>query len=110
MQPTKQIGTINCIPFHISLKEFVSDKVLINNILLRKNYSYEGGFELPLTLEWINCQNLNNKDLLKYHNARQLRFVIDNDMVIGLRLKDNINYMTDNEINKIIDCINNIFT
>ncbi len=109
MQPTKSIGIIKCIPFHISLKEYVISKVLLNNLKLKQNFSFEGGFELPLTNDWLNYEKLNNKHLLKYHNSRQVRFVIDNDYIIGLRLKDNINYMSDDELNEIITLINNIF-
>lgn len=109
MQPTQNICIIKCIPFHISLKEYVINQVLLNNTILSQNYSYEGGFELELTSEWKSRKDLNNIHLIKYHNARQIRFVIENDNIIGVRLKDNINYMTDDEIELIVRLINNVF-
>lgn len=109
MNPTKFIGIINCTPFPISQKDYVISKVIEKNLNLKKNYSFEGGFELPLTENWLSCKELNNKHLLKYHNSRQLRFVIDNNYVVGLRLKDSINYMSDDEITNIITSINSIF-
>ncbi len=105
--PTYKSGTINCTPFDKKLKSKIIQKVLMQYPGLSENYSAEGGFQLPLTNQWLDC-NLRNKQYLRYHNARQLRFVtnITNDYIIGVRLKDDINYMTDDEIYHIISLIN----
>ena len=99
---------IQIIPFDVKYKEQVMDLV-INDCQLKdigKNYSAEGGFELPMG-DW-NKVELKNKDLLKYHNCRQLRFRINGNSIYGLRLKDGINYMTVDELNTIKECVNNI--
>ena len=92
--------------FPIKLKDTVIRQVLSKSNLqhLTENCSYEGGFNLPLTDDWL-LLDLKNKDLLVYHNARQLRFIKENDYITGLRLKDDINYMTDEELSHIKNCI-----
>ena len=45
--------------------------------------------------------NLKNKQYLKYHDSRQFRFISDNNKLTGLRCKDEINYFTVDEVNKI---------
>ena len=92
--------------FPIKLKDTVIRQVLLESKLqhLTENYSSEGGFNLPLTDDWL-LLDLKNKDLLVYHNARQLRFIKENDYITGLRLKDDINYMTDEELSHIKNCI-----
>ncbi len=95
--------------FHQSNKDLVMDYVITtcNIPNLTSNYSSEGGFNLPLTSEWTNVK-LNNKQYLHYHsNSRQLRFITDNNTIIGLRFKDGINYMTDHELFGIVDCVEN---
>ena len=72
---------------------------------IKKNYSAEGGFELPMG-DW-NKVELKNKDLLKYHSHRQIRFRTNGNIVYALRLKDNINYMTVDELNTIRECVDN---
>ena len=96
-------------PFNSILKKQVIENVLLNCNLenLTQNYSCEGGFELPLTDDWISS-DLKNKHLLKYHNARQLRFIEENDNIIGIRLKDDINYMTESELLQIKECIEEV--
>ena len=92
----------------------INKKLVIKNVLkycnlpnIVENHSSEGGFELPLTSIWFNA-NLINKELLDYHNARQIRFYTDNNNnIIGLRLKDGINYMTDEELIIIKECVDN---
>ena len=77
---------------------------------LEINYSCERGFELPLTQDWVYI--LKPYDLLKYHNMRQLRFIERDEMVIGLRYKDDIPYWTNQELEqlaKLIDSVNTIF-
>ena len=94
-------------PFNNSKKDIVIKSVIgyCNSYDLKENHSAEGGFELPLTEEWMNA-NLKNKNLLYYHSARQLRFYSkDGHTITGLRLKDGINYMTDEEISMIKNCV-----
>ena len=81
-------------------KKFVYEVIKNCNLdKLGSDPSYEGGFNLPLTYEWF-IKDLDNKEYLKYHDSRQLRFVKDNSTykIIGLRYKDGINYWTENEI------------
>ncbi len=91
-------------------KEFVVRKVIdrckYDNLLggITMNHSAELGFELPLTYEWRKV-DLNNKTYLDYHSARQLRFVEQDGIVTGMRLKDGINYMSDIELNKIKELV-----
>ena len=104
--PTDRTGLYLTIPFDAKLKDTLIDKVLIecNIPYLSKNHSAEGGFELPLTQEW-KLANLRNKDLLNYHNARQLRFVEESGVITKLRFKDAINYWSDIELDKLNNCI-----
>ena len=93
--------------FDTMYKEQVMD-IVINTCQLKdikKNFSAEGGFELPMG-DW-NKVELKNKDLLKYHSHRQIRFRTNGNIVYGLRLKDGINYMTVDELNTIRECVNN---
>ncbi len=69
--------------------------------------SFEGGINLPLTSEWYQVE-LQNKQYLDYHNTRQFRFILQSGKVFGMRCKDEINYFTDEEINKIKNCIEEI--
>ena len=65
---------------------------------IRRNGSCEGGFELPLTQDWINqCQS----DLWKYRSYRDFRLITKNDKIIGIRCKDNLKYWSDEEKNAI---------
>lgn len=100
-------------PFDISIRDQVAKHVvsiLKEQLDIRVNWSYECGFDLPLKgTPWTTKDYgdfLNN--IIKYHNSRQLRFYIDNDKVIGLRCKDEIPYWSDQEIQMVIDCINNL--
>ena len=104
--PTDRTGLYLTIPFDAKLKDTLIDKVLIecNIPYLSENHSAEGGFELPLTQEWKSA-NLRNKDLLNYHDARQLRFVEGDGVIATLRFKDNINYWSDEELDKLNNCI-----
>ena len=69
---------------------------------LYKNHSYEGGFNLPLNDAYLatNPDIVHNK-YIKYHNARQLRFIRNNGNIIGLKLKDNIPYWSDIELKEL---------
>jgi hypothetical protein len=98
-------------PFPSEYKELVMRNVLDNGNTSRYfsgnlslNFSSEQGFELPLTNSWLD--KLRDNEYIKYHNARQIRFVIKNNMIIGLRCKDDINYWTTEEkmmIQQLID-------
>ena len=83
-----------------SKDKFVSEVIKNCNLNgLRSDPSCEGGFNLPLTKEWY-IKDLNNKEYLKYHDSRQLRFVTNHriNKIYGLRYKDGINYWTNNEL------------
>jgi hypothetical protein len=73
---------------------------------LQTNNSAEGGFELPMTQEWLAILFMN--PYVKYHAARQLRFIEQNNQIIGLRCKDNIPYFTQLEIDSILEVCNSI--
>jgi hypothetical protein len=76
------------------------------------NYSAEGGFEMPKTAEWIqylNQQDDYTREMHKYKQTRQLRFMIDeNNNINGGYCKDNINIFTDYELNTILNIMNTI--
>lgn len=96
-------------PFNSIYKNQVIQTVIQSRIIpnLSINFSDEGGFELPLTNYWYNV-NLCNKEYLVYHNARQIRFVYQGNMIVGLRLKDGINYMTYDEMFQIKTAVDNV--
>lgn len=77
---------------------------------LYQNFSAEGGFELPLTDYWKSNTSLKNYEFLKYHNARQLRFVSksSDEYISELRVKDGINYWTNNELEALGDIIERV--
>ena len=71
---------------------------------LAGNYSAERGFELPLTDAWrrqVTEAEPQKADLLAYHQARQLRFRVQGDQVVGLRSKDDLPYWTPEELIRI---------
>ena len=75
---------------------------------LNQCYSAEGGFTLPLTSQIKDAilEDVNNSDLLKYHNCRSFRFIESCNKIIGLRCKDTLRYWTDEErvlLKKIIE-------
>ena len=105
--PTKRTGTIKCTPFNEDIKDDIINRVLKKYPGLWISFTSEGGFVLPLTSDWRSCTSLRNYDILcKYHGYRDLRFVSSYDKIIGIRMKDNINYFSDIELNEIIRCIN----
>ncbi len=64
------------------------------------------GFQLPLNYEWKEMTPLNYcKVNLKFHNSRELQFIEKNGLIIGMGLKDGINYMTELEMQTIQECI-----
>ena len=78
------------------------NKYFIN---LSRNYSYEGGFNLPLDENWINAikqQNNSKFSILQYHSNREFRFTMaDSSIVNGLRTKDGLKYWTIIEVENI---------
>lgn len=69
---------------------------------MTQNFSCEGGFQLPLTTEWCRrIASTPSSGLLQYHNARQLRFVMDNGSLTGLRLKDELPYWSHEELQEL---------
>ncbi len=99
-------------PFPISIKDTLTEKVIYvakqTETLksLSINYSYEGGFELPLTMEWK--EKLKDVSILKYHSARQLRYFFEDGKVVGLRTKDSIEYWSDEELKLLNVLINDV--
>ena len=94
------------LSFPSKIKDIVIDLVIKlaqkKNVLpkLSKNYSYEGGFTLPLTTDWIYTLKRNDyssEQLLKYHSSRDFRFVESLSYINCLRVKDNLNYWTKEE-------------
>jgi hypothetical protein len=105
------------IQFSKSIDEKNKD-IFVNSVLaicnldgLKSDPSYEGGFNLPLTDDWLK-KDLINKKYLQYHDSRQLRFVIDHNLneIIGLRFKDGINYWTSYEMSTLIESIENVLS
>jgi hypothetical protein len=69
---------------------------------MKSDCSFEGGINLPLTQEWFQLKpKLQNKQYLDYHNSRQFRFISEQGKIIGMRCKDEINYITKDEMIKI---------
>lgn len=64
---------------------------------LVKTTSDEGGFELPWDNYWINIDFVNH-NVGKHHSSRQLQFVYEDDMIVGLKLRDNCNYWSSEEL------------
>lgn len=109
-------------PFHAKLKEEIYEKVLdkikeleiVSLYDLSYNYSSEGGFELPKTIEWNEHLNNHPNDYVRgihnYQSSRQLRFDIKSDSIVyGAYCKDSINIFTDKELDMIkfiVDLVN----
>jgi hypothetical protein len=94
--------------FPSEMKEKLANMICSNytDRTIRPNYSHELGIELPLTYEWtLVCDN---NPYIKYHNARQLRFIHRDEQIIGMRVKDGIPYFTNDELNTITMIANNI--
>ena len=94
--------------FPSEMKEKLANVICSNyrDRSIHPNYSHELGIELPLTYEWqIICAN---NPYIKYHNARQLRFIHKDEHIIGMRAKDGIPYFTEEELVVIKVITNNI--
>ena len=104
--------------FHNKYTDLVMDNVLEGigkgteegSILanLKKNYSSEGGFTLPLTTQWIKAVELENKSqslFLKYHGNRDFRFFGTGDYIQGLRTKDSMRYWSEEEVSELVKCV-----
>ena len=97
--------------FDEKYKDEIVDKLIemcnING--MQRDPSFEGGINLPLTPSWYQLKpNLQNGKYLDYHDSRQFRFISQYGKVSGMRCKDEINYFTEDEINKIKKCIEEI--
>ena len=75
------------------------------------NWSWECGFELPLSgTEWVNKDygKLLNS-IIKYHNSRQMRFhTLGDKLIDGIRFKDGIKYWSDDEVKLIVSTVNQV--
>ncbi len=90
-------------------EQFIEMVIKECDLELSRNFSAEGGFELP----WYDYKkyNFNNRDIgLKYHGCRQLRFITNNDYIIGMRFKDGCNYFTSEELEKIMETIEKVLS
>lgn len=96
-------------PFDNSQKKSVIKKVLQSCTLktISENNSHEGGFDLQLTPEWKKIIESNdpNREHVKYSATRQLRFVKQNDVIVGIRCMDGIQCWSDSEIMIILQTI-----
>jgi len=111
--------SVLCTPFASDLRDIVNYYVLVavaaqgsDHVLhgLCTNCSHEGGFELPMTAEWlcaIREQNPACASLLEYHqHRRQFRFIDKWDGVIyGLRTKDSLRCWTRAERECLRQCL-----
>jgi len=98
-------------PFSCEYKELVMRNVIDNGNSSRYfsgglslNFSKEQGFDLILSNSWLD--KLKDNQYIGSHYARHVIFVERNNMVIGLRCKDNINYWTNEEKMKLQQLIN----
>jgi hypothetical protein len=69
-----------------------------------RNCSYEDGFDLPLTPDWER-KAVDPCKVLHYHDARQLRFLVEGDQLVGLRFKDAIRYWSTEEVEELMRLI-----
>lgn len=97
--------------FDEKYKDEIVDKLIemCNIPGMKPDPSFEGGINLPLTTEWYQAE-LQNKKYLNYHDSRQFRFISQYGKVSGMRCKDEINYFTEDEINKIKKCMETIIS
>ena len=100
---------IKVTPFSVEYKELVMRYVIDTGNTYRYfagnlslNFFKEQGFDLPLTNSWL----AEIKENITYHTGRHILFVQKNNMIIGLRCKDNINYWTSEEKFKIQQLVN----
>jgi len=97
--------------FDEKYKDEIVDKLIkmCNIDGMQRDPSFEGGINLPLTTSWYQVE-LQNKHYLDYHDSRQFRFISQYGKISGMRCKDEINYFTDEEINKIKKCMETIIS
>jgi hypothetical protein len=73
---------------------------------LRPCFSYEGGFMLSKTTEWIEIlthhADAQTRTLWSYQEGRQLRFIIEQNQIVGVRCKDDVFHFTDEELDEIV--------
>ena len=97
-----------------SMKEEFAEKLAaaLNNkgYKTRVNHSYEFGIEFDLTSDWIDilCKDPIGSQYLKYHNARQLRFVAENGYIVAMRSKDCMPYFTKEELRVVQETFNSL--
>jgi len=81
-------------PFHAKHKDTITNIVIQeiknrSNLFIRSDPSYEGGFNLPLTQQWLSTDfGAHQNSIVVYHDSRQLRYCTngrDHDIIIGLR-------------------------
>jgi len=96
--------TVCFAPFARELKSSIVKRVIAAATGLpglRENYSAEGGFELPLTADWLRAIRTQDPHggarFLKYHGSRQFRFTsatASPELIGGLYTKDATRWWT----------------
>ena len=114
IRPSTRKNIVFARPFPEKDKKEVFNKVFsrIKESLhdISYNNSYEGGFEMPKTDEWIDYLNNHERsNIHSYQYTRQLRFYTDNNNnIIGARCKDGVHHFTDYELDTICHFVNEV--
>ena len=97
------------IPFskRDQLYEWVFSSIPKQSVLngLNKDCSWEGGFNFPFTASWRHWA-IDPNNCLDYHDSRQLRFIVDDTKLIGLRYKDGVCSWSVEEVDRLKSLIN----
>lgn len=76
---------------------------------LTRCFSYEGGFVMPKTPQWIETlthhKDAQTRALWSYQTGRQLRFILEQNQVVGVRCKDDVFHFTDEELDGLVQLI-----
>ncbi len=94
-------------PVKLSDKEFfmvkVIEKAKKNSVIrdLELYYGDEGGFKLPMSSIWRKTYGLRD-------DYRELKFMIDDDMIVGLRFIDDKPVWTYDEVDELLDIIESV--
>ncbi len=92
----------NVVEFVVRVLSMAQTTILLKG--LDQEYS-QGGFQLPHNTFSKNLMMTN--PISQYHIARQLVFVVDKDVILGLRHKDNIANWDNDEITELLSICNN---
>jgi hypothetical protein len=102
-------------PFPESHRSMITDSVLqmakYDPLFkdLTQCFSHEGGFVLPKTPEWVEIlsthKDAQTRSLWSYQPGRQLRFILEQDQIVGVRCKDDVFHFTDEELDGMVRLI-----